>query len=258
MVLPTTLEGRIRMSSLTPGNNAYATTYASAFFWPSSLNPNNPPEVSSSVNWVRQNASAPATLGSVKEGSKILQKGFQCVSPGEKSSEAATALSLTIMNVQRFFFEWRRELPAVNVDSYFVGYPEKNAYFSPPSQTPAHFCFQNEYTKAPEVVCHEYTHALVHAGKPLQGRFGNALDEALADICGLVFVHANHLRALSSEDHWKIGIDPQHSQHCIRDLSKPGDFQTNLFSDDEHLQSLLLSHPFLFSCKRLSSSGKIF
>jgi len=131
-----------------------------------------------------------------------------------------------------------------------------NAYYHPRiSSHPECFMFNDYYVQFPEVICHEYTHAVVGHMNPLIGGVGvgGAINEAIADVVGIVFKHCGHTLP-NSKGPWWVG----NSRDLSAGFSKAGfnrdtvpriDFDGKTTNDNGHVHhnSKFFSHTFFLA-----------
>lgn len=134
---------------------------------------------------------------------RLICGGERCL---VSTNQTAQAIYQTIKNVNAFFEE-RFGLQGIDgkgtMPPVLIEWDENNAVWQCTSQVGGAQCawkFNNAYALQPEVVAHEYMHAIVQSFRPLnyQDQSG-ALNESLADVFGIAFRHW-----LTGQDSWRV------------------------------------------------------
>lgn len=164
------------------------------------------------------------------------------------SDDTIKLIKSIVINIKDFFWNTFKE---VGIDSkgtlptFFYGLKDSNAFYLRNENC---IISNNNFLK-PTILCHEYTHAVIHHVNPLDG-FGQAgaLNESLADVVAIVFA-----RGLLGQKDWKMHID--NDENKDRDLSKCKETKsyTPLYDDkgnttndhgNIHYNSQFFSHAF--------------
>lgn len=179
------------------------------------------------------------------ERGNLTCKGKECAFSDD---EIAQKLHHTIEAVRSFFLskfnvcgiDGRGKLPP-----FFIGWDEQNARWECKGDN-CLWRFADPYAVMPEVVGHEYTHAIVkHFGQLQPGGQSGALNESISDIFGVAF---NQWQGGAQND-WKIGN--------FRDLSSHIDMRSfqekSAAEDNVHTNSRIPSHAFYCAVKSISN-----
>lgn len=143
---------------------------------------------------------------------------------------------------------------------FFLNLKDFNAYHMHEfKERPECFAFNNEFIDYPEVVCHEYTHAVLHHSrkKTLMGGEAGAINEAIADIFGIIFkqnlyqIDLKSFEELCANDKgaWKVGnlrqIDESFTTFQLKETYSLID------NGHVHYNSRLISHAFFLASQAL-------
>lgn len=171
----------------------------------------------------------------------LLQQGYTRITVSSQAeAELCNTLVNTIETIKDFIWNRFHILGLDNkgtIPDFYIHLEQKNAFYvRNPTEC---FKFNDAFINSPEVVCHEFTHGIIQNINPLgSSGQGGALNEALADIIGIMFK-----RYACGIDDWKMTDE--------RDLSKSFNFKDlkdarSIASDSGHVHhnSLIISHAF--------------
>lgn len=205
---------------------------------------------------------ASTTISPFQQTSVYSDKTRQLISQGryhmleDSGNLIANQLQKTVASIQDFFWLSFKLVGADDrgkIPDFLIDLGGKNAFYSPQLEC---FKFNNEYVQYPEVVCHEFTHAVMEnlRATPLgnKGQLG-AINEAIADVVGVIFK-----QTLSGQNNdWKVNGTQRDLSKQFRttnvnpDFSPRYDSKTKEGNDNGHVHynSQLLSHAFYLACK---------
>ncbi|MCI0382356.1 MAG: M4 family metallopeptidase [Chlamydiae bacterium] len=198
----------------------------------------------------------------VWDKNQLLQQGYVKISPQSyKESALCGHLMQTVETIKTFFWTNYKLVGADDqgkIPPFFIHLERDNAYYHP--KTPEHpeiFNFNDNYVlDHPEIVCHEFTHAVIENVNPLGNRGeAGAINESIADVVGIVFRN----NVYGKKD-WNIVNRDLSNQFTIKDLKETNpkcDRQGKTTNDNGnvHHNSCLLSHGFYLASKDLAKSN---
>lgn len=169
--------------------------------------------ISRSQFLVKQPVLEPVEIASL-ESLTMVCWGKKCLNTG---NPAAVKLYQSAQAVAEFFSSYfgligingKGKVPTFNID-----WDEKNAAWDCVEGSPCTWKFHNKFINR-WIVCHEYTHAIIHEFTRLRGsRQWGALHESLADVMTIIF------KRYSGNSTWNV-LDRDMSQHFdMRDYQK--------------------------------------
>lgn len=189
--------------------------------------------------------------------------GYQSLQITSINKQKCEDLANTVEKIKEFFW---KHLHMVGVDDqgtmppFFIFLKDKNAYYASGSKG-EYFNFNDALIPHPEVVCHEFTHAVVSHTRiksrlqPLQNiEQSGAINEAIADIVGIVFKH-EHQGKIDWEIEKMRNLSEPFSKRKLKLLEngeKPG--KGNDFGYI-HYNSRLISHAFFLAYTELKKTN---